>query len=142
MERNDNQDIEIVVAIMFDPANRLLAVRKKGSSYYQLPGGKIWANETKLAALQRELKEELGVDLPAEDFRFIATEKAEAVNEKGRRVRGHVFRYTSRAEVAQIQALAEIEEVQWIRQDQWETWDLANLLRKVVPSQWSGFQGL
>ncbi len=40
--------------------NELLVVRAKGSSYFLMPGGKPREGETEIAALKREIMEELG----------------------------------------------------------------------------------
>ncbi|RCK43324.1 DNA mismatch repair protein MutT [Thalassospira profundimaris] len=45
---------------------RTLSVRTHGRDRFYLPGGKIDAGETALAALKREIREELGVDLLSE----------------------------------------------------------------------------
>lgn len=87
---------------------RLLVVRKRGTSVFISPGGKIVSGETQFECLQRELKEELDVRLiNAEPFgtfdRLSALENTE--------VRIHVW-FTTIA--GKCTARAEIEELRWI----------------------------
>lgn len=47
--------------------------RAFGAGMYTLPGGKVEDNERALRAVQREVKEEVGLDLPENAFSFIHT---------------------------------------------------------------------
>jgi len=84
-------------------------VCKAGTGAYMLPGGKREAGEDDLAALARELREELGVTLvSATTFgRF----EAAAVNEPGARVRSDVYFATVEGHMT---AGAEIADLLWI----------------------------
>ena len=55
--------ITIAAAVILDERNRMLLVRKRGSAFFMQPGGKIESGESALAALTRELREELGVEI-------------------------------------------------------------------------------
>lgn len=101
--------VEVVGAVIRDPAGRVLVVRKRGTERFMLPGGKREPGEDDLAALGRELAEELGVAL-ASARRFGRFEAA-AANEPGALVRSSVYL----AEIGgESVCLAEIEELQWI----------------------------
>nr|WP_086938682.1 NUDIX domain-containing protein [Thaumasiovibrio occultus] len=52
---------------------KLLAVRSKGKSLFYLPGGKREAGESDEAALIREIKEELSVELRSDSLRYAGT---------------------------------------------------------------------
>src|SRR5580700_3230569 len=60
---NSNQPTKrltrIVAALVQDDARRVLLVRKKGTRAFMQPGGKLRESESHLAALERELSEEL-----------------------------------------------------------------------------------
>ena len=63
--------LKIAAAVVSDLDGRLLLVRKQGTAFFMQPGGKIDLGETALAALCRELKEELGLHVtvrPAASF--------------------------------------------------------------------------
>lgn len=58
---------EVAAAIIMRPDHNFLLARRPGgkpySGYWEFPGGKIEAGESSLAALERELNEELGIRL-------------------------------------------------------------------------------
>lgn len=63
--------INVVAAIIKKNDTYLCARRKSGShlaGFWEFPGGKVEANETHSEALQRELIEELHIDVGVEDF--------------------------------------------------------------------------
>lgn len=96
-------------ALIFDAEGRLLTVRKRGTQSFMLPGGKREPGEDDLAALARELSEELGVTLVSAEA--VGVFEAMAANEAGATVRSHPYRVTVEGEIA---AAAEIEELAWI----------------------------
>jgi 8-oxo-dGTP pyrophosphatase MutT (NUDIX family) len=52
--------LSIVAALIRDEAGRVLLVRKRGTVAFMQPGGKVDAGESDMAALAREIVEELG----------------------------------------------------------------------------------
>ncbi|MCR5875779.1 NUDIX domain-containing protein [Phenylobacterium sp. J426] len=101
--------VEVVGALIRDAEGRLLVVRKTGAQRFMLPGGKRESGEDDLAALARELREELGVALVSAEplGRF----EAAAANEPGATVRSSAYL----AEVTgEIRMAAELEAVLWI----------------------------
>jgi 8-oxo-dGTP diphosphatase len=101
--------IEVVGALTHDAQGRLLTVRKAGTKVFMLPGGKREPGEDDLAALARELREELGVTLVSADP--VGVFEAAAANEPGARVRSHPYRVVVAGDIA---AAAEIAELRWI----------------------------
>lgn len=69
----ENRSIRIrVSALIVENGEILLIAHKKGNKVYWLtPGGGVDYGETLPAALQRELKEELGVEIEVGDIAFI-----------------------------------------------------------------------
>ena len=58
-----------MAAVCFrDPADRILTVRKRGTSAFMLPGGKVEHEESPESAVLREVFEELGVELTLDDL--------------------------------------------------------------------------
>ena len=58
--------IRVVCGIIYKDDKILLTRRKKGKSlegFWEFPGGKVERGETDTAALKRELKEELGLEI-------------------------------------------------------------------------------
>lgn len=101
--------VEVVGAVIRDAAGRLLTVRKRGTQRFMLPGGKREPGEDDLAALGRELEEELGVTLRA--AALMGRFEAPAANEAGATVRSCAYRVEIAGEIA---IAAEIEALLWI----------------------------
>ena len=101
--------VEVVGAVIRDASGRLLTVRKRGTVRFMLPGGKREPGEDDLAALARELDEELGVTLTS--ARLLGRFEAPAANEPGATVRSSAYIVEIGGEIA---IRAEIEELLWI----------------------------
>lgn len=123
--------LTISIACLFDESGRVLVVRKRGSSYFMLPGGKSEPGETPIQTLQRELREELGLQLDEGAFQSLGHHSAPAANEPGHWVEAEVFQ----AFLTQpVQAQAELEELGWLDLPPVRTEHLAPLLReKILP---------
>jgi 8-oxo-dGTP diphosphatase len=101
--------VEVVGAVIRDAAGRLLTVRKRGTVRFMLPGGKREPGEDDLAALAREVREELGVEVTS--ARLLGRFEAQAANEPGATVRSCAYIVEVTGEIA---VRAEIEELLWI----------------------------
>jgi 8-oxo-dGTP diphosphatase len=103
--------IRIAAAIIFNKAGHVLLVRKRGTSFFMQPGGKIELDETPLAALARELREELSLEIDRDASLYLGKFIAEAANERGIMVEADAFETPLRGPVAPA---AEIEEIIWV----------------------------
>ncbi|WP_304167751.1 NUDIX domain-containing protein [Phenylobacterium aquaticum] len=122
--------IRVVAALIRDEADRLLTVRKAGTTAFMLPGGKPEAGEDEIVALARELAEELGCQLD----RATAFGRFEAVaaNEPDAVVHSSVYEATVSGPIL---AQAEIAELLWISPSAPPAVRLAPLLEtKVLPA--------
>jgi 8-oxo-dGTP diphosphatase len=101
--------VEVVGAVILDPAGRLLTVRKRGTQRFMLPGGKREPGEDDFVALARELDEELGVRLLSAEL--LGAFEAQAANEAGATVRSHAYVVQIAGDIG---IRAEIEQLLWI----------------------------
>jgi 8-oxo-dGTP diphosphatase len=103
--------IRIVAALIQDNAGRVLLVRKRGTLKFMQPGGKVHDGERPLAALERELGEELMCAVPYSAPVFLGTFRAPAANEEGSLVEAALYRVELTGPVV---AASEIEEILWL----------------------------
>ena len=91
---------------------RILAARSNGKDTYYLPGGKREAGESDHAALIREIKEELSVDLRPETLTYLGHFEAQAHGQPA----GVVLRMTcyTAAYDGALAPAAEIAELAWL----------------------------
>ncbi|MGF6393171.1 NUDIX hydrolase [Pseudomonas plecoglossicida] len=121
--------IRIAAALLIDPQGRTLLVRKRGTQAFMQPGGKIDAGESAVAALVRELHEELGLHIDPAQAIALGQFSAPAANEPGFEVQAQLFRVDCAEAVAPA---AEIEEVVWLAADQSPELQLAPLTRDLI----------
>ena len=103
--------ISIVAALIRDGAGRVLLVRKRGTAAFMQPGGKRDAGEDDVAALAREIDEELGCRVRPGSARALGVFDCAAANEPGLRVRASVYAVDVDGAIA---PRAEIEDIAWV----------------------------
>lgn len=114
MNTEARREIIIAAAILLNERRQMLVVRKRGTTQFMQPGGKIDPGETPQQALHRELAEEIGLTLPDHAVRYEGVFREEAANEPGADVVAHAFTARLHTEVL---PQAEIEEVRWLDLD-------------------------
>ena len=114
MSSEPKREILIAAAVLLNEHRQMLVVRKRGTTQFMQPGGKIDPGETPEQALHRELAEEIGLTLPENAARYEGVFREEAANEPGADVVAHAF--TARLQ-AEVMPQAEIEEVRWLDLD-------------------------
>jgi 8-oxo-dGTP diphosphatase len=87
----DAATIKVVAALIRDDAGRVLLVRKRGTAMFMQPGGKRDPGEDDVAALSREIAEELGCVLVPASVRSLGEFDAIAANEPGFRVKADLY---------------------------------------------------
>jgi 8-oxo-dGTP diphosphatase len=107
--------IRIAAAVIVDDAGRILLVRKRGTTAWMQPGGKVEPGEAPADTLARELHEELGLDLDAADFEHWGRFGAAAANEPGQLVDCDIYAVGIDSEPV---VAAEIEELRWVALDE------------------------
>jgi 8-oxo-dGTP diphosphatase len=103
--------ISVVAALIRDDAGRVLLVRKRGTAAFMQPGGKRDAGESDVAALTREIVEELGCRVAENSARPLGVFDCQAANEPGFQVRAAVYAVDVEGAVT---PQAEIDEMVWV----------------------------
>jgi 8-oxo-dGTP diphosphatase len=106
-----NPLIIVSAVCVFDDAGRLLTVRKRGTDKFMHPGGKPEAGETPAQAAARELAEEVGIILAADELVFLGIWHAEAANEHATQIEATVFMAPG---AWHARPCAEIAEIRWL----------------------------
>lgn len=122
-------EIRIAAALWLRGDGRTLLVRKRGTSAFMQPGGKLEPQETPAQALCREVSEELGVTVDPGALVALGQRSAIAANEAGHVVVADLFRIFSDAAIT---PQAEIAETRWVTQDEALSLPLAPLTRDHV----------
>lgn len=107
--------IRVSAVVLLRPDGRALSVRKTGTRMYMFPGGKPEPGESPLQTAVREVAEETGIRLRAEELVSLGVHEAAAANEAGFRVVGDVF--ALRRPLARFEApvkAAEIGDLIWL----------------------------
>jgi 8-oxo-dGTP diphosphatase len=107
----DDGTIKVVAALIRDEEGRVLLVRKRGTSAFMQPGGKRDFGEDDIAALSREVTEELGCGVVPASVRSLGEFDAVAANEPGFRVQANLYAVDVTGDIAPSK---EIDEVIWI----------------------------
>ncbi len=102
-----------IVAAVIVRDGRFLLVRKRGTTAFMQVGGKIEPGEEPLAALLREVAEEIGVDVAPEVVRPLGRRSAVAANEPDHVVDAHAFAVELPAGF-EPRPQAELEDLVWV----------------------------
>lgn len=99
----------VVAAVVLRRGDRVLAVRKRGTERFMLPGGKLEPGETPRECAVREIAEEIGLRIPPPVL--LGRYTSETANEPGHTLQSTVFLGELSGEP---RAEAEIAELRWI----------------------------
>lgn len=132
------QQIHVSAAVIFDAQGRMLLVRKRNTTFFMQPGGKIEAGEAPEMALIRELNEELQIEVVPEDLVSLGQFTDSAANEPGHIIVAEMF--TIKKIGGEILPAAEIEEIQWLSPAD-DHANLAPLTRNKILPMFSHFNG-
>lgn len=108
--------IHVSAVVFRDVNDKVLTVRKRGTEKFMFPGGKPELGESALDTAIREVKEEIGIGLDANQLTQIGVYEAPAANEAKHTVVATVFTYDG--DTIEPQMAAEIAELSWVSPDQ------------------------
>jgi 8-oxo-dGTP pyrophosphatase MutT (NUDIX family) len=107
--------LTLAVGVLRDDQGRMLVVRKKSTTAFMQPGGKIDAGETPKQALKRELFEELSIEVDVQGLEWLGKATSPAANEPETDVVADIFA-VKQADWPEFTLTAEIEEARWLDQ--------------------------
>ena len=118
--------ITVAAAVILNPQQQLLLVRKQQTQMFMQVGGKLEAHETPEQTMLREIQEEIGCE--AEILQFLGRFETATANEPNHLLVSYVYEVQLKQEP---QIAAEIAEMKWIYLDD-QTTPLAPLTRDIV----------
>ncbi|MCC3266605.1 NUDIX domain-containing protein [Arthrobacter sp. zg-Y786] len=136
--------LTLSAVLVRDPDGRILLVRKRGTSKFMQPGGKLEPGESYSAAAVREMREELGLQISETDLEVLGDWYGPAANEENTFIDAGLFAYTlpvfSGDSANEPAAAAEIEELLWMDPAQaLDRDDISPLLRDhILPQMLAG----
>jgi 8-oxo-dGTP diphosphatase len=129
IETREIGSIEVVAALVRNRLGHVLLVRKQGTTAFMQPGGKREPGESDLAALKRELSEEIGCPIVSESAVALGMFEDTAAHEPGLIVRAAIYEVRIAGEV---KCGAEIAQTIWLDPRQPGDTPLAPLTRNAV----------
>jgi 8-oxo-dGTP diphosphatase len=123
-----NQQITKIGLAVID-GDRLLLVRKRGSEFYILPGGKPERGESDTETLSREVEEELGCGVASDRLVFLGSFSDEAAGMPGVKVTVRLYTGTL---VGAPSPRAEIDRLLWWTRTEYQDPCLAPSLRNSI----------
>jgi 8-oxo-dGTP diphosphatase len=103
--------ITVVAALIRDQDGRVLVVRKRGTGAFMQPGGKRRVGESDIAALSREIAEELGCRIKNTSAQALGVFDCAAANEPGFQLNAALYVVDVEGP---IKPAGEIDQIVWI----------------------------
>ena len=128
--------LKLATAVIADPDNRILLVKKRHSESFMQPGGKIESNESPEMALVRELKEELRVQVSELQCLPLGTFCCAAANEPNTSIDAKLFFIAGEHSPNDFSPSAEIAEIRWLDPNAPGSMKLAPLTKDYVIPLW------
>lgn len=119
--------IKIGLAVV--DGNCLLLVRKRGSDFYILPGGKPEPGESDIEALSREVDEELGCRIESENLVFLGSFSDQAAGQADVRVTVKLY---AGSLIGNPSPKSEIDKLVWLSPQERQAPNLAPSLRNSI----------
>lgn len=102
------------VCLVEETDDKILLVQVRHQAKYYFPGGKIDAGESLEVALQREIKEELQLDVKVEDLTYIGKVVGDAYPQPDTETELNGFKCVTPIDWSQVEIDNEITDIKWV----------------------------
>jgi len=134
----------VAVAAVIIEANRVLVIeraKEPSKGKWSIPGGMVELGGTVREALEREAKEECGIEIEVLELVQVVDN---IIYDESSRVKYHyiIVDFLAGYETGRLKLASDISDAKWVERDELNDLDLTIGARKVIEKAWRIYEGL